>query len=351
MTFRPIELQVTTNFSFLQGGSRAHELAAQAAELGYEAIGVTDRNTLAGIVRAFDGCDQASTQIAPIRLIVGCRLDLTDAPSLLCYPEDRAAYGRLCTLLTLGKRRTEKGKCLLTYADVLDHRLGQQLVALAPEEIDERFAEFLKKFRNHVGKSAHLAISHLYRGDDARRIRRLAELGTERRLPLIATNDVLYHTPERRPLQDVLTCIREHVTIEEAGFRLQANAERHLKSPDEMQRLFRRWPQALENAAQLAEACRFSLSELRYEYPSEPVPDGLTPQQHLEQLTWEGAAKRYPEGVSGKVCETLTQELALIGQLNYVPYFLTVHDIVRFAEGEGILCQGRGSAANSVVCY
>jgi error-prone DNA polymerase len=351
MTFRPIELQVTTNFSFLQGGSRPHELAAQAAALGYEAIGVTDRNTLAGIVRAFDGCEQVSQQIAPVRLIVGCRLDLTDAPSLLCYPEDRAAYGRLCTLLTLGKRRTEKGKCLLHYADVLDHRLGQQLVALAPEEIDGRFAEFLARFRNDVGKSAHLAISHLYRGDDARRIRRLAELGAEHRLPLIATNDVLYHAPERRPLQDVLTCIREHVTIEEAGFRLQANAERHLKSPEEMQRLFKRWPQALENAAQLADACRFSLDELRYEYPSEPVPEGLTPQQHLEQLTWEGAAQRYPEGVSDKVRETLTQELALIGQLNYAPYFLTVHDIVRFAEGEGILCQGRGSAANSVVCY
>jgi error-prone DNA polymerase len=351
MTFRPIELQVTTNFSFLQGGSHAHELAAQAAALGYQAIGVTDRNTLAGIVRAYDGCSQARKQIAPIRLIVGCRLDLQDAPSLLCYPEDRTAYGRLCSLLTLGKRRTEKGQCLLNYADVLDHRLGQQLVALVPEEIDEAFATFLKHFRNDIGKSAHLAASHLYRGDDARRIRRIAELGAEHRLPLIATNDVLYHAPERRPLQDVMTCIREHVTIEEAGFRLLANAERHLKSPEEMQRLFKRCPQALENAAQLAEACRFSLDELRYEYPSEPVPEGLTPQQHLEQLTWEGAAKRYPDGVPDKVRDTLEQELSLIASLNYAPYFLTVQDIVRFAEGEGILCQGRGSAANSIVCY
>jgi error-prone DNA polymerase len=346
MTLRPVELQVTTNFSFLQGGSRPQELAAQAAALGYEAIGVADRNTLAGIVRAYDGCN-----IAKIRLIVGCRLDLTDAPSLLCYPEDRAAYGRLCTLLTLGKRRTEKGKCLLNYADVLDHRLGQQLVALAPDEIDERFAAFLKNFRNEVGKSAHLAASHLYRGDDVRRIRRIAELGAEHRLPLIATNDVLYHAPERRPLQDVMTCIREHVTIEEAGFRLLANAERHLKSPGEMRRLFRRWPDALENSARLADACRFSLDELRYEYPSEPVPDGLSPQQHLEQLTWDGAAKRYPDGIPDKVRDTLEQELRLIARLNYAPYFLTVHDIVRFAEGEGILCQGRGSAANSVVCY
>jgi error-prone DNA polymerase len=351
MTLHLLELQVTTNFSFLQGGSHPHELAAQAAALGYQAIGVTDRNTLAGVVRAFDGCERASEQIAPIRLIVGCRLDLQDAPSLLCYPEDRAAYGRLCSLLTLGKRRTEKGRCLLNYADVLDHRLGQQLVALVPEEIDEAFAAFLKRFRNDIGKSAHVAASHLYRGDDARRIRRIAELGADNRLPLIATNDVLYHAPERRPLQDVMTCIREHVTIEEAGFRLLANAERHLKSPDEMQRLFRRWPQALENAAHLAEACRFSLDELRYEYPSEPVPEGLTPQQHLEQLTWEGAAKRYPDGIPGKVRDILERELMLIASLDYAPYFLTVHDIVRFAEGEKILCQGRGSAANSIVCY
>jgi error-prone DNA polymerase len=351
MMLPAVELQVTTNFSFLHGGSHPHELAAQAAALGYGAIGVTDRNSLAGIVRAFDGCEKASEQIAPIRLIVGCRLDLADAPSLLCYPEDRAAYGRLCSLLTIGKRRTEKGKCLLNYADVLDHRLGQHLVALAPEEIDAVFAAFLKRFRSDFGSSARLAVSHLYRGDDARRIRRIAELGAENRLPLIATNDVLYHAPERRPLQDVMTCIREHVTVEEAGFRLPANAERHLKSPEEMQRLFRRWPQALEHAAQLAEACRFSLNELRYEYPSEPVPEGLTPQQHLEQLTWEGAAKRYPGGIPDKIRDTLKQELDLIAGLNYAPYFLTVHDIVRYAEGEGILCQGRGSAANSIVCY
>ncbi len=351
MTLRPVELQVTTNFSFLQGGSRPQELALQAAALGYEAIGITDRNTLAGIVRAYDACNQIKERLRPIRLIVGCRLDLQDAPSLLCYPEDRAAYGRLSTLLTKGKRRTEKGKCELTYADVLDHRLGQHLVALAPEEIEEGFTAFLKRFRNDIGRNAHLAVSHLYRGDDARRISRLAELGAEYRLPLIVTNDVLYHMPERRPLQDVMTCIREHVTIEEAGFRLLANAERHLKSPEEMQRLFRHWPEALENAARLADSCRFSLDELRYEYPSEPVPDGVTPQQHLEQLTWEGAARRYPDGIPEKIRNTLEQELALIGKLNYAPYFLTVQDIVRFAESKGILCQGRGSAANSVVCY
>ena len=351
MTFRPIELQVTTNFSFLQGGSHPHELAAQAAAMGYEAIGVTDRNTLAGIVRAFDGCKQATEQISAIRLIVGCRLDLEDAPSLLCYPENRAAYGRLCALLTKGKMRTEKGKCLLKYADVLDHRLGQQLVALAQDDIDERFAGFLKNFRNDIGKSAHLAISHLYRGDDARRIRRIAELGIAHRLPLIATNDVLYHVPERRPLQDVMTCIREHVTVEEAGFRLLANAERHLKSPEEMQRLFKHWPQALENASGLAEACRFSLSELKYDYPAEPVPEGRTPQQQLEYLTWDGAAKRYPAGTPENVRQILQSELRLIERLNYAPYFLTVQDIVQFAESKGILCQGRGSAANSLVCY
>jgi error-prone DNA polymerase len=351
MTLRPVELQVTTNFSFLQGGSHPHELAAQAAALGYKAIGVTDRNTLAGIVRAFDGCEKASEQIAPIRLIVGCRLDLEDAPSLLCYPEDRAAYGRLCTLLTRGKLRTEKAKCSLTYRDVLDHRSGLRFVALAPERLDAGFAEFLQRLRKDIGRNAHLAASHLYRGDDARRIRQLAELAGDNRLPLIATNDVLYHAPERRPLQDVVTCIREHVTIDEAGFRLLANAERHLKSPEEMRRLFKHWPQALENAAHLADACRFSLSELQYDYPSEPVPDGRTPQQQLEHLTWEGAAKRYPAGVPDNVRQILRSELRLIERLNYAPYFLTVQDIVQFAESRGILCQGRGSAANSLVCY
>jgi error-prone DNA polymerase len=351
MTLRPVELQVTTNFSFLQGGSHPHELAAQAAALGYKAIGVTDRNTLAGIVRAFDGCEKASEQIAPIRLIVGCRLDLEDAPSLLCYPEDRAAYGRLCTLLTRGKLRTEKAKCSLTYRDVLDHRSGLRFVALAPERLDAGFAEFLQRLRKDIGRNAHLAASHLYRGDDARRIRQLAELAGDNRLPLIATNDVLYHAPERRPLQDVVTCIREHVTIDEAGFRLLANAERYLKSPEEMRRLFKHWPQALENAAHLADACRFSLSELQYDYPSEPVPDARTPQQQLEHLTWEGAAKRYPAGVPDNVRQILRSELRLIERLNYAPYFLTVQDIVQFAESRGILCQGRGSAANSLVCY
>ncbi len=346
MALAPAELQIATNFSFLHGASHAAELALRAAALGYEAIGIADRNTLAGIVRAYDGCN-----LAKIRLVVGCRLDLQDAPSLLCYPQDRAAYGRLCSMLTLGKRRTEKGKCLLTYQDVLDHRLGQHLVALAPEALDAHFAAFLKRLRGDAGGNAYLAASHLYRGDDVKRIRQLAELAADCHLPLIATNDVLYHVPERRPLQDVMTCIREHVTIDEAGFRLLANAERHLKSPDEMRRLFRRWPEALENAARLADACRFSLAELQYDYPSEPVPEGLTPQQHLEQLTWAGAAGRYPDGVPDKVRDTLQQELKLIAGLNYAPYFLTVQDIVRFAESQNILCQGRGSAANSVVCY
>lgn len=346
MPFVPVELQVATNFSFLHGASHPQELAKHAAQLGYEAIGITDRNTLAGIVRAFDGCNQSG-----IRLVVGCRLDLQDAPSLLCYPQDRAAYARLCTLLTLGKRRTEKGKCQLFYRDVLDHRIDQKLVAVAPEELNAGFAEFLKRFRADVGGNAHLAANHLYRGDDVKRIRLLAELAGTHRLPLIATNDVLYHVPERRPLQDVMTCIREHVTIDEAGFRLLANAERHLKTPEEMQRLFKRWPQALENAVRLADECRFSLSELQYDYPSEPVPEGLTPQQHLENLTWEGAKKRYPDGIPGKVVQILKSELSLIDRLKYAPYFLTVQDIVRFAESKGILCQGRGSAANSLVCY
>src|SRR6185369_14408643 len=347
MTSRPIELQVTTNFSFLQGGSHPQELAAQAAALGYEAIGVTDRNTLAGIVRAYDGCN-----LAKIRLVVGCRLDLEDAPSLLCYPEDRAAYGRLCSLLTIGKRRTEKGKCLLKYADVLEHRLGQQLVALVPDEIDESFAAFLRNFRNDVGKSAHLAASHLYRGDDVRRIRRIAELGAAHRVPLIAVNDVLYHAPERRPLQDVITCIREHVTIDTAGRLLEANAERHLKAGQEMARLFRHAPEAVDRTLRFLERCNFSLGELaRTEYPDENRLGYATPQEALVELANKGFARRYPDGAHPKVRLALDRELEMTLKLGYAKYFLTVYDIVRFAKSKGILCQGRGSAANSVICY
>ncbi len=341
------ELQVTSNFSFLRGASHPEELVECAAELGHKAIALTDRNSLAGIVRAHTAARRLG-----LRLVVGARLDLEDAPSLLVYPADRAAYARLSTLLTLGKRRASKGKCRLTLADFLTHADGQLVAALPPEDLDgEGFARTLAELRSALGDRLYLAAHHLYRGDDGARLARLADLAERLRAPLLATNDVHAHAPARRALQDVLTCIREKCTIEEAGFRLFANAERHLKPPAEMARLFRGHAQALARTEEIAARAHFSLEELRYEYPADPCPEGLSPQEHLARESWAGAAVRYPKGVPAKVKAQLEHELRLIGQLGYAPYFLTVHDIVRFARGRGILCQGRGSAANSAACY
>jgi error-prone DNA polymerase len=368
------ELQVTTNFSFLRGASHPDELVVTAAALAHSAIAITDRNSLAGIVRAHHVAKEVG-----LRLVVGCRLDLRDGTSLLVFPEDRAAYGRLARLLTLGKRRAPKGECHLDYADIVAHGDGQVVVVLPPETADmatEFAARVAEDFKGH----AYLAVHHLYRGDDVRRLARLAALGKATGLPLVATNDVLYHLPERRPLQDVLTCIRESCTISEAGYRLAANSERHLKPPQEMARLFRRHEDAVERSLEIVERCRFSLDELRYEYPEEPVPEGQTPQQRLVELAWQGARERFcsvtpaeagvqghcsdagsldsrfrgndeRSGIPDKVRDLIEHELRLIERLDYARYFLTVHDIVRFARQRGILCQGRGSAANSVVCY
>jgi len=335
------ELQVTTNFSFLRGAAHPDELVVTAAALGHQAIAITDRNSLAGIVRAHHAAKEVG-----LRLVIGCRLDLRDGTSLLAFPEDRAAYGRLTRLLTLGKRRAPKGECHLDYADLVTHGDGQIVIVL-PSEVEDFVARIAADFRGR----AYLAAHHLYRGDDMRRLARLAALGEATGLPLVATNDVLYHLPERRPLQDVLTCIREGCTIAEAGYRLAANAERHLKAPQEMARLFRGRVDTIERTLEIVERCRFSLDELRYEYPEEPVPEGQRPQQRLAELAWKGAAERFPEGVPDKVRGLIEHELQLIERLDYARYFLTVHDIVRFARQRSILCQGRGSAANSVVCY
>ena len=349
------ELQVTTNFSFLRGGSHPEELVKRAIELGHSAIAVTDRNSLAGIVRGhvIANRDEDRQKASRIPYIVGCRLDLADAPSLLCYPTDRAAYGRLCRLLTIGNRRAKKGRCDLGFADLPPWLDGQILVALAPDRIDDGFADHLARLRAEVPKRLYLAASHRYRGDDARRLADLADLAQRVRVPLVATNDVLYHVPGRRRLQDVVTCIREHCTIDTAGWRLEANAERHLKPPDEMARLFRGHAHALERTVEIAERCRFSLDELGYEYPEEIAPDGVSAQERLEQLTREGATRRYPRGVPEAVQAQIDRELELIARREYAPFFLTVADIVAFASQKeiGILNQGRGSAANSVVCY
>ena len=340
------ELQVTSNYSFLRGGSHAAELVARAAALGHAAIGIADRNTLAGVVRM-----HAAAKEHGIRLVVGARLEFCDAPGLLCFPQDRAAYGRLASLLTLGKRRAPKGECHLDLADLASHAEGQQLVAICEGRPDSAYIEHLRALKRLAGDRLSLAACHLYRGDDRARIRALGDLADAVGVPLLASNDVLYHAPQRRPLQDVLTCIRHGCTIDAAGARLLANGERHLKDPAEMARLFRDRPDALRRSLEIAEACRFNLDDLRYEYPAEPVPPGETAQNALERLTWEGAAQRYPDGVPQRVKASLQHELALVAQLSYAPYFLTVADIVAFARSRGILCQGRGSAANSAICY
>ena len=466
------ELQVTTNFTFLEGGSHAEELVAAAKALGLAAIAITDRNTLAGAARAYLAAKQAD-----MRLVVGVRLDLTDAPSLLCFPTDRAAYGRLSRLLTLGQRRAEKGQCILGLDDVAVHAEGQIFLALPPMDWDWReaiyplstetsaksanaarfpspqplgggegapkgrvrgsnklqplqklspgfaaaphpalkratfspriegrreiarisqrspieewgegikgqgesttlaepttplplrgegggggveegqlsFAATLSHLKSALAPAPlYLAAAHRYQGEDRSRIAALSALATRCGTPLVATNDVLYHSPHRRPLQDVLSAIREKCTVAEAGLKLEANAERHLKSPREMARLFRGHEAAIARTVEIADACRFSLSELIYEYPDEPIPAGKTPQGHLEDLTWEGATWRYPDKMPEKIAAVLRKELDLIAQLQYAPYFLTVHDIVHYARSQNILCQGRGSAANSAVCY
>ena len=348
------ELQVTTNFSFLRGASHPEEMVRTAAELGLAAVAVNDRNTLAGVVRA-----HVAARETGMRLVVGARLDLVDAPSVLCLPRDRTAYGRLSRLLTIGRRRAPKGSCEIGLADLLDHAAGQILIALPPEtppatqdgRIDAGFEDHLVSLRRRIGPAVHLAASHLYRGNDRAWIDRLAAIAARAETPLVATNDVHAHGPERRRLADVLSCIREHCTIDQAGYRLAANAERHLKPAAEMNRLFRGHEDAVARSVEIADACTFSLEMLRYEYPDDEAPPGTTPQGELERLTWEGAAGRYPDGIPDTVTAQLAHELALIGELDYAAYFLTVHDIVRFARSRAILCQGRGSAANSAVCY
>ena len=344
------ELCVTSNFTFLTGASHPEELVERAAELGHVAAAVADVNTLAGIVRAHVAAKEAG-----IPLAVGCRVVLTEPEgfSTLVFATDRASYGRLCRLLTLGKRRAPKGKCFLTLDDLVEHQEGLLAVALPVGGMDERWRGALARLRGVFdGDRLSLAVWREYGADDRAWMARVAEAGERYGVPLVATNNVHYHVPRRRVLQDVVTCIRLGCTIEEAGLRLAANAERHLKAPGEMARLFAEMPGAVARSAEVARrAAAFSLDELRYEYPEEVVPPGRTPMEHLTELTWKGAAVRYPRGVPEKVAGLIRHELALIDQLNYAPYFLTVHDLVSFARGRGILCQGRGAAANSAVCY
>src|ERR1700683_3739003 len=339
------DLQVNTHFSFLRGVSSAEELFSTAAALGTKALGIVDRNSLAGMVRAHE-----AAKATGVRLIVGCRLDLECGTSLLVYPTDRAAYGRLCRLLTVGKTRAGKGACHLNWADVEEWNAGL-LAILLPDDLKGDLGEELAKLARIFGDRAYCALTRCFLPDEAARLHHIATLASQAGVATVATNDILYHIPARRMLQDVVTCIRLHTTIDNAGFQKERHADRFLKSPGEMLRLFPKYEHAVRRTWEIAERCRFSLDQLTYTYPTEELEDGLTAQDRLEKLTWEGAASRYPEGLPDNVATQLRHELNLIERMDYAPYFLTVESIVRFGRAQNILCQGRGSAANSVVCY
>jgi error-prone DNA polymerase len=346
------ELAITTNFSFLRGASHPEEFIAEAVRLGLNGIGITDRNSLAGVVRAHVALKETSTRETRLRLAVGCRLVFADkTPDILAYPEDRAAYSRLSRLLSLGKRRTKKGSCILYLEDLLTYKEGLLLILMPPMKLNSGFETAFSDLVPLLRRSLWLGANMPHNGSDKKRLAKLSELSAAQRIPLIATNDVLYHIPARHIVQDVLSAIREHMTVEAMGRNLEAHAERHLKSSTEMERLFRHFPEAIAETGRFMERIHFSLDALRYEYPDEPVPHGKTAQQHLSDLAWEGAAKRYPNGIPDTIQTTIHKELALIEQLDYAPYFLTVNDIVTFARSRDILCQGRGSAANSTVCF
>lgn len=351
------EIGITTNFSFLRGGSHPEAYVQQASRLRLPVIGIADHNTLAGVVRAYKELDHPDVIHKP-KLLIGSRLVFIDGtPDILVYPRDRAAYGRLCQLLTRGKReddtdKTEKGECHLKLDDLLEFSEGQLLVLTLPHRFEaEKALKVLGQLQRSRADGVWLAASLLYRGDDRRHLGRLQRISETARVSLLGTNEVLYHHPARRPLQDVLTCIREKTTIDAIGRRLEANAERYLKPAHEMARLFRDMPEAIAETMRFANRINFSLDQLRYQYPDEPVPPGKTAQQHLEDLTWAGVKQYFSDRIDDTLRATLRKELDLIAELNYAHYFLTVHDIVRYARSKDILCQGRGSAANSAVCY
>jgi error-prone DNA polymerase len=350
------ELMTTSNFSFLRGGSHPEELVVAAAAMGLGGLGLCDRNSFAGVVRAYVALRDMENRPKDFRYLVGTRLCFADGtPDIVVYPTDRAAYGRLCKLLSIGNSQGEKGSAELTFANLLDAELpeapretgadrrvageaqgpsipyseGQLFIVRADEADWARTREVLQAIADRAPGRVWLAGYCTYRGNDRARLNQLADLARRCGVPMIATNDVLYHTPERRRLQDTITCIREHFTLAEAGRRLEQNAERRF-----------------------VDRIHFSLDDLRYNYPEETVGNGETAQQTLERLTWLGAAKRYPAGAPNEVKQALRSELSLIADKRYAAYFLTVHDIVQYARHKrNILCQGRGSAANSAVCF
>ncbi len=349
------ELIAATSYSFLRGASHPADMVAQAIRLGHKGIGIADRNTVAGVVRAYVALKQARAQAIAdgageidFRLVVGARLAFADGtPDIVAYPTTRHGWGRLTRLLTLGNRRAVKGECTLFLADLIEHAQDLLLIAVA----DERHEFLLRRLSRHA--PLWITATMARRGDDQRRFARLQALSQATGVPLLASCDALYATPEQRPLHDVITCIREGTTLTEAGTRLLANAERHLKPATEMARLFRQAPEAVAAAADILARISFTLDDLRYEYPHEPVPEGWDPQTWLEHETLRCARERYPDGIPEKVQVLLAEEFHIIRDRQYAYYFLTVYDTVRYARSldPPILCQGRGSAANSAVCY
>ena len=351
------EMVAATNYSFLRGASHAIDMVAEAIALGMPGIGIADRNSVAGVVRALTGLRKLNEEAAeegitlpPLKIVVGARLVFDDGtPDIVVYPTTRHGWGRLTRMLTIGNRRTEKGSCILKFKDLLIHCEDMLLIAIGTEK-----DEFLLRRLARVAPGALWLGATMPRGGaDRRRLARLEALADRVGIPLLATNDALYATRDQRPLHDVVTCIREGSTLNDAGRLLRANGERHLKSPHEMRRLFRTCPEAVDESIRILDRITFSLYDLEYEYPHEPVPEGWEPQSWLEHMVRDAAAKLHPEGLPKRWQEVLDEELTLIRKCNFACYFLTVHDIVNFARTQEppILCQGRGSAANSLVCY
>jgi len=349
------ELQVTTHYSFLRGASAPEALFRQAALLGLPALGIVDRNSLGGVVRSLVAAEAISALGLPIRMIAGCRLDLVDGSSLLVWPEDKDGWSRLTRLLTLGKSRAdpqrgEKGKCFLHWEDVAGAAEGL-VGALVPGLADPDEAASLRWMADIFGNRGHVTLSQHRRPGDAMRLHQLNTAARRFGLTPLVTGDVLYDLPDKKMLQDVVTAIREKCTVDTLGFRRERNADRHLKSPDEMARRFRHYPEALAASAAIAERCTFSLRDLKHQYPEEHVLPGKSAQDALHKLAWNGLKHKFAGHPPQPYCELLTHELNMVEEMGYAPYFLTVNSIVQFARSQEILCQGRGSAANSVICF
>jgi len=347
------ELVCASNYSFLRGASQPEKLIRAALELNYSGLGLCDRNSVAGVVRALGALedsaraeDDFAARAKTFKLLAGARLAFVDgAPDIAAYSRNRAGWGQLCRLLTLGKRRAKKGECALRLDDLLADA-GDLLLIVLPTRAFDILEDAIARLLA-ASCSVWLGANMPRGGADRRRLLRLREIARKQGVKLLAQNDALYACAEDRELQDVLTCVREHMTLAQAGRQLESNAERHLKSPREMARLFADAPEAIEETQRFLTRAQFHLRELS----DEPVPAGLTPQAWLEELVRRALLQRYPDGAPQKVRDLLVQELALIKKLDYAPYFLTIHDIVAFARDKEILCQGRGSAANSAVCY